>query len=73
MVDVRGKRRFADPEDNARRLQRIAQDSYQLPEDWLTAVNTALSLSLRHLTVLEQLLARSIPLLRTRWNSIPIP
>jgi len=57
-LDVKGKRRFADPEDNARRLQRIAQDSYQLPDEWLTAVNTALSLSLRHLTVLQQLLTR---------------
>ena len=57
-LDVKGKRRFPDPEDNARRLQRIARDSYQLPADWLTAVNTALSLSLRHLTVLQQLLAR---------------
>ena len=57
-LDVQGKRRFADPEDNARRLQRIAQDSYQLPEAWLTAVNTALTLSLRHLSVLEQLLTR---------------
>jgi transposase len=57
-LDVRGKRRFPDPEDNARRLQRIARDSYQLPEDWLVAVNTTLTLSLRHLTVLQQLLAR---------------
>jgi transposase len=57
-LDVKGKRRFPDPEDNARRLQRIAQDSYQLPEAWLAAVNAALSLSLRHLTVLEQLLTR---------------
>jgi transposase len=57
-LDVKGKRRFTDPEDNARRLQRIAQDSYQLPQDWLAAVNTALSLSLRHLTLLQQLLVR---------------
>lgn len=40
-------------------MQRIAQDSYQLPPEWLAAVNTALSLSLRHLTVLQQLLART--------------
>lgn len=57
-LDVKGKRRFADPEDNARRLQQIAQDSYQLPDDWLAAVNTTLSLSLRHLTLLQQLLKR---------------
>jgi transposase len=57
-IDVRGKRRFSNPEDNAWRLQHIAYDSYQLPEEWLATVNTALTLSLRHLTVLQQLLAR---------------
>lgn len=57
-LDVRGKRRFTDPDDNARRLQRIAHDSYLLPDDWLTAVNTSLTLSLRHLTTLQQLLTR---------------
>lgn len=57
-LDAKGKRRFAQPEANARRLQRIAQDSYRLPDDWLTAVNMALTLSLRHITVLQQLLAR---------------
>jgi transposase len=58
-LDVQGKRRFAQPEDNARRLQRMAQESYRLPDEWLASVNTALSLSLRHLTSLQQLLART--------------
>lgn len=57
-LDVKGKRRFAQPEDNAHRLQQIANDSYQLPDEWLDSVNTALSLSLRHITVLQQLLQR---------------
>jgi len=57
-LDTKGKRRFPKPEDNARRLQQIAKDSYQLPDEWLDSVNTALSLSLRHITVLQQLLAR---------------
>ncbi|MCA9971078.1 MAG: IS110 family transposase [Anaerolineales bacterium] len=57
-LDIKGKRRFANPEDNARRLQQIAQDSYPLPDDWLATVNTTLSLSLRHLTLLQQLLKR---------------
>lgn len=57
-LDRQGKRRFADPADNARRLQQIAQESYRLPDEWLASVNTALSLSLRHLTVLQQLLTR---------------
>jgi len=57
-LDAKGKRRFAHPEDNARRLQQIATDSYRLPDDWLEAVTTSLSLSLRHITVLQQLLTR---------------
>jgi transposase len=57
-LDTKGKRRFSQPEDNARRLQQIAIDSYQLPDAWLDSVNTALSLSLRHITVLQQLLTR---------------
>jgi len=57
-LDVKGKRRFAQPEENARRLQHIAQDSYRLPTDWLATVHTALTLSLRHVTTLQQLLAR---------------
>jgi transposase len=69
-LDVRGKRRFPDPEDNARRLQRIAQDSYQLPDAWLTAVNTTLSLSLRHLTVLQQLLTRLNTAIAEQMDSI---
>lgn len=57
-LDVKGKRRFADPEANARRLQQVAENSYQLPADWLDAVNTALTLSLRHINTLEQLRKR---------------
>lgn len=57
-LDAKGKRRFSQPEDNARRLRRIADESYRLSDDWLAAVNTALTLSLRHMTVLQQLIGR---------------
>jgi transposase len=70
-LDVKGKRRFAQPEENARRLQRIAQDSYRLPDDWLAAVNTALTLSLRHLTVLQQLLARTDAAIADQMTQFP--
>ena len=70
-LDVQGKRRFADPEDNARRLQRIAQESYQLPPEWLAAINTALTLSLRHLTGLQQLLARLDSAIADLMTQIP--
>lgn len=70
-LDVKARRRFADPEDNARRLQRIAQESYQLPPEWLAAVNTALTLSLRHLTVLQQLLTRTDSAIADLMAQIP--
>lgn len=70
-LDVKGKRRFSQPEDNARRLQQIAEDSYQLPHEWLAAVNTALSLSLRHITVLQQLLARADTAIADQMDSYP--
>jgi hypothetical protein len=31
-IDRTGKRRFADPTDNARKLQQVARDSYPLPQ-----------------------------------------
>lgn len=70
-LDVKGKRRFAQPEDNARRLQQIANDSYQLPPEWLGSVNTALSLSLRHITVLQQLLQRLNTALASQMDNYP--
>ena len=70
-LDVKGKRRFAEPEDNARRLQQVAENSYQLPEEWLEAVNTALTLSLRHLNTLEQLLGRTDTAIEEQMEQFP--
>jgi len=70
-LDVKGKRRFADPEDNARRLQQVAENSYRLPEEWLEAVNTALSLSLRHMNTLEQLLKRTDTAIEEQMEQFP--
>lgn len=54
-IDVKGKRRFSDPVDNARKLRRVAQDSYRLPQAMQQPINLILSLSLRHITALEGL------------------
>lgn len=70
-LDVKGKRRFAQPADNARRLLQIANDSYQLPDEWLDSVNTALSLSLRHITVLQQLLQRLNAAIADQMDNYP--
>jgi len=54
-IDGKGKRRFPDPVDNARKLQRVVRDSYPLPRALQQPINLILSLSLRHITVLEGL------------------
>jgi transposase len=52
-IDLKGKRRFPDPQDNARKLQQVARDSYQLPQAMQQPVNLILELSLQHITCLE--------------------
>jgi len=54
-IDGKGKRRFPDPLDNARKLQRVVRDSYPLPQALRQPINLILSLSLRHITALEGL------------------
>jgi transposase len=57
-IDCKGKRRFSDPADNTRRLQRVVHDSYPLPQTMHQPINLILSLSLRQITVLEGLQKR---------------
>ena len=53
-IDAKGKRRFADPTDNARRLQRVARDSYQLPQPLQQPINLILGWSLQHIAALQR-------------------
>jgi transposase len=53
-IDRLGKRRFPDPADNAHKLQHLAQCSYHLPEALQPPINLILSLSLKHITALEE-------------------
>jgi transposase len=53
-IDAKGKARFADPSENARRLQRVARDSYPLPEALQAPIQLILKLSLQQITALEQ-------------------
>jgi len=57
-IDCKGKRRFADPVVNARKLQRVVHDSYPLPQAMQQPINTILSLCLRQIAVLEGLKKR---------------
>lgn len=52
-IDLKGKRRFADPEDNARKLLQVVRDSYPLPQALHQPLNTILALSFKHITFLE--------------------
>lgn len=57
-IDVKGKRRFPDPADNARRLQQVAQDSYRLPRQLQESVQLVLGMSFQHIAHLERQLKR---------------
>lgn len=59
LIDVQGKRRFADPSDNARKLQTVAQDSYLLPEALQAPVNLILRQSLQLISALRQQVQRT--------------
>lgn len=70
-LDVRGKRHFSDPAENAKRLQRIASDSYPLPKPLQPAVNLVLSLSLKNISNLEALCKRLETAITEQMESIP--
>lgn len=53
-IDVKGKRRFPDPADNARKLQQAARNSYSLPPALQQPINLILNLSLQHIACLER-------------------
>jgi len=53
-IDCKGKRRFPDPAENARKLQQVARDSYHLPEALTRPINLILGMSLKHISFLER-------------------
>jgi len=71
IIDVKGKRRFADPEDNARRLQAVARDSYPLPNALHNPVNLILRQSLQDITHLERQIKRTETAIAQAMLSIP--
>lgn len=70
-LDVRGKRRFADPHHNASTLQQVARDSYVLPEALSLPVHQVLSWSLQHVTFLEGQLKRLDGAIAEQLECIP--
>jgi hypothetical protein len=70
-IDVKGKRRFANPQENARKLQKIAADSYQLPAEWSAVIHDIISLNLRHMNALENLIQRVETAIAEQMHAIP--
>ena len=77
-IDDRGRHRFPDPTQNARKLQQVARDSYSLPEAMQQPVHTVLSLSLRYIRSLEGLqkridtaIAEAMPTIPQTLQTIP--
>ena len=70
-LDVRGKRRFADPQDNARTLQQVARDSYALPDALQLPVHQILGWSLQHITFLEGQIKRLDSAISEQLTNIP--
>jgi len=70
-IDVKGKRRFPDPTDNARKLQRVARDSYVLPQAMRQPINLILGWCLRHITFLERQQKRISTAIAELMEAIP--
>ena len=70
-IDLKGKRRFANPDHNAQQLQRVARDSYLLPDILQQPVNTILHLSLQHITFLQRQQKRLDTAIATQLAAIP--
>lgn len=70
-IDDQGHRRFPDPYNNARKLRRVAHDSYRLPEAMQQPINIVLSLSLQHIRTLETLQKRTDTAISDAMPAIP--
>jgi len=70
-IDLKGKRRFADPEANARKLLQVVEDSYPLPQALHQPLNTILSLSFKHITFLEAQQKRLKAAIAEQISTIP--
>lgn len=70
-LDVKGKRRFPNPEENARKLQQVARDAYHLPAEWTTVIHDVIALNLRHIALLQNLINRVETAITQQMAHIP--
>lgn len=72
-IDRHGKRRFADPAANARKLRRVAAESYRLPEALRLPIQAILGWSLQHMAFLERQVKRLDTAIAARMGMATIP
>jgi transposase len=70
-LDVKGKRRFTNPEENARKLRQVATDAYRLPDEWAAVIHDIIALNLRHIALLENLIGRVETAIAQQMAHIP--
>lgn len=70
-IDEKGKRRFADPSDNTRKLRQVAQDSYTLSPTLLPSVNLILATSFQQITQLQRAINRVDTAIAEQLQAIP--
>ena len=70
-IDLKGKRRFPDPTENARKLRRVARHSYPLPPSLHQPVNLILNMSLQYITFLERRVKRLDTAIAHQLEPIP--
>jgi len=70
-LDIKGKRRFPNPEDNARKLQQVATDAYRLPDEWAAVIHDIVALNLRHIALLANLIGRVETAIAQQMEDIP--
>lgn len=70
-LDVKGKRRFPNPADNARKLQQVADDAYRLSDEWTAVIHDLITLNFRHIACLKNLIGRVETAISQQMTTIP--
>jgi hypothetical protein len=71
LLDTKGRGRFADAMETARQLQRVAQDSYHLPEALQLPVNQVVDSCLQHIVFVEGQVHKADLAIAERLATIP--
>jgi len=70
-IDEKGKRHFADPSDNTRKLRQVAQDSYALSPLLLPSVNLILATAFQQISQLQRAIKRVDTAIAEQLQTIP--